>query len=251
MTTKAKKPRKSAAAKPETAAISALVPAAKAAEPNPAAKAAEPNQAIQAAEAKHAAPPAKPKEAAPAASKPAVPIEVLKAARETLAMAREIATSAVAIAKPAAPATPPAQARPKLQIAPAPALPEFQPLPLPEYDELAALNRQNFLAAAKTGAALTDAMEAIGREFLSFARFSMQNAAKTAEQLMMAKTLQDVIHVNTEFAMTSVKTLADRSAQMSRAGAELAHKSLDPWRGQVEANLTTLIKPIIAKPPVN
>ena len=68
------------------------------------------------------------------------------------------------------------------------------------YEELADLGRENFAAILRANAALTEGLEAIGKEVIGYARNSFERYAEIAAALLGAKTLEDVVQVNTDFA---------------------------------------------------
>lgn len=118
--------------------------------------------------------------------------------------------------------------------------------PFVSYEELADLGRENFAAVLKANAALSEGLEAIGKEVIVYARASFEKAAETATALLGAKTMEDVLQLNAEFAKANLERLFERSAKLSEMGVKLANEALTPLGGRVEATIQTLSKPLAA-----
>src|ERR1700735_4523712 len=63
------------------------------------------------------------------------------------------------------------------------------------YEGWADLGRENFAAVLKANAALSEGLEAIGKEVFVYARRSFEQAAETATALLGAKTIEDVFEL--------------------------------------------------------
>ena len=113
----------------------------------------------------------------------------------------------------------------------------FSPM---SFDSLADLSRDNFAAVTKANRALSDGLQAIGHEILAYATSSFESASQTATALLGAKTLDEVIQLNSELAKSALGTLVERSAKLSEMGVALASETFAPLGGRVEATLTKL-----------
>jgi len=111
------------------------------------------------------------------------------------------------------------------------------------YEQMADLGRENFAALLRANAALTEGLEAIGKEVILYARRSFEQAAETATALLGAKTFEDVFQLNSEFAQLNLERLIERSAKLSEMGVKVANEALAPLGGRVEATIQTLSKP--------
>jgi phasin family protein len=116
----------------------------------------------------------------------------------------------------------------------------FAPL---DFESLVDLGRENFAAAAKANRALSEGMQAIGQEILTYARSSLESASQAATALLEAKTLDEVIQLNTDLAKTSLETMLARSAKLSEMGVSVANEALAPWGGRMGATFAKLMKP--------
>jgi|SRR5690348_6565733 len=114
------------------------------------------------------------------------------------------------------------------------------------YDELADLGRENFAAVLRANAAFTEGMEAIGKEVVAYARNSLETAAEAATALLAAKTLDDVVQLNSDFAKASFDRMIAGSTKLSEMGVKVASEALAPIGDRVEATFQKLAKPLAA-----
>jgi phasin family protein len=114
------------------------------------------------------------------------------------------------------------------------------------YEELADLGRENFAAILRANAALTEGLEAIGKEVIGYARTSFERYAETAAALLGAKTLEDVVQVNTDFATAYIERFIERSQKLSEMSVKVANEAMAPLGSRVEATVQRLAKPMAA-----
>ena len=112
------------------------------------------------------------------------------------------------------------------------------------YEELADLGRENFAAVLKANAALSEGLEAIGKEVIGYAKTSFESAAETAAALLGAKTFEDVVQVNTEFTKAYIERFIERSQKLSEMSVKLANEAMAPLGSRVEATVQKLGKPL-------
>lgn len=103
------------------------------------------------------------------------------------------------------------------------------------YDEIAELGRQNLTAMLRANEALSEGIEAISKELVGYARSSFERASNATTALLGAKTLEEVVQLNTDLARTSMETLLQRSAKLSEMGLSVATQTLAPLGSRVEA----------------
>jgi phasin family protein len=112
------------------------------------------------------------------------------------------------------------------------------------YEQWSDVGRENFSAVLRANAALTEGLEAMGKEVIQYARRSFEQVAETATALLGAKTFEDVVQLNTQFAKANLEGLIERSARLSEMGVKVASEALAPLGGRVEAAIHKLSKPI-------
>ena len=133
---------------------------------------------------------------------------------------------------------------PKQAAAAGPAMPGFPPSL--SYEGLASFGRENIEAAVKTNAALSAGIEAIGQEFMACARTALQSASETARGLLGAKTLEDVVKLNTDFAKRNLEGMMAETVKLSELGCSLATEAFAPWEGRVEALMAQFAPPALS-----
>lgn len=111
------------------------------------------------------------------------------------------------------------------------------------YAEFATFGRENIEAAVKTNAALSAGMEAISQEVMVYARSALQTASETARSLLGAKTLEDVVKLQTDLAKRHFEGMVTGSVKLSELGVSLASEALAPWEGRVEAAMARFTYP--------
>jgi phasin family protein len=114
------------------------------------------------------------------------------------------------------------------------------------YEQWTDVGRENFTAVMRANVALSEGLEALGKEVIQYARRSFEQAAETATALLGAKTFEDVVQLNTQFAKTNMECLIERSARLSEMGVKVASDAMAPLGGRVEAAIHKLSKPIAA-----
>ena len=128
-----------------------------------------------------------------------------------------------------------------LPAAAPPPAPPAPPPPALSYEALAAFGREAIAAAVQSNAALSAGIEAMGQELMLCARDTLQSASETARGLLGAKTLDDVIRLQTALAHRSFATLVAGSLKLSELGAALAAETCAPWEGRVEATMARFL----------
>jgi hypothetical protein len=99
--------------------------------------------------------------------------------------------------------------------------------PIP--DEIADLGRETVASALNSSAAFNAGVEAIGQEVTSYARASFENAGATARALLGARTFEDVVRLQTDFAKRNLDDLITQTAKLSELGCSMLTASLGSW----------------------
>ena len=110
------------------------------------------------------------------------------------------------------------------------------------FEEFADLSRENFAALTKSNLALAEGWNAMTEELLGYARTTLASASQTATALLTARTLDEVIQLNSELARASVESLLQQSSKLSEMGVTCANEALAPLGGRVEATIAKLTK---------
>lgn len=103
------------------------------------------------------------------------------------------------------------------------------PRPELSYAEFTALGRDGIAAAMKANVALSAGLEAIGQEVAQYARTALESAGETARALLAARTYEDVVRLQTEFARRNFDALVERSTKLSELGCHVASETFASW----------------------
>ena len=104
---------------------------------------------------------------------------------------------------------------------------------------LADFGRDNFAAVTKANRGAAEGLQAIGQESSPMRATSLETASQTATALLGAKTLDEVVRTQREFAKSNLDTVLERSAKLSEMGMAVASETLAPLGGRVEAALAS------------
>jgi hypothetical protein len=108
-------------------------------------------------------------------------------------------------------------------------------LPLYGYADIVDLAPGHIEAVVQANAALAKALEQVNKELMGLAQSAMENATNAAKALFGAKTLSDVVAVNSGYARSTFDTLLTGSTKLSEIGAEAAQATLQPINARVQA----------------
>ena len=89
--------------------------------------------------------------------------------------------------------------------------------------------RDTIEAAMVSNAALNAGLEAIGQEVAQYARKTFESAGETARGLLGARTFEDVVRLQSDFAKRSCEGFVERSATLSELGRTLIGASVGAW----------------------
>ncbi len=105
------------------------------------------------------------------------------------------------------------------------------------YRELITIGCDNIEAAAKTSAALSAGVEAVGEGLTAYARSSLQGGHDLIRGLLGVKTLDDVLKLQMDLAIRNLEGLVSGSAKLTALGVSLIGKVVAPWEDRAEAAL--------------
>lgn len=119
--------------------------------------------------------------------------------------------------------------------APAPVSEPVLSQPALSYSEFTDFGRDTIAAAVKSNAALSAGLEAIGQEVALYTRAAFESAGETARGLLGARTFEDLVRLQTDFAKRSFDGLIERSAKLSELGCSLFGASVGAWADRAKS----------------
>jgi phasin family protein len=111
------------------------------------------------------------------------------------------------------------------------------------YGDFAEMNKQGVEAFMVAGNIWAKGYEDLGKAYFSFAQDSAERGAEVAKSMMKAKTLQDVIDVQTDFAKNRFDHVVAESTKMSELSVKVATETIQPLQKQFDSAVSTLVKP--------
>ena len=114
------------------------------------------------------------------------------------------------------------------------------------YDEAASAGKETLEAMLKANAALAGGMERIGQEMIGLTRQSLESVAAASSALLDARSIEDVVAVQSNFAKALVERLLTGTVKLSELSLQAASEAYDPLGERVEQTLAHLTKPLAA-----
>lgn len=114
---------------------------------------------------------------------------------------------------------------------------------LKRYDEAASFGKDNVEACVQSGTRFAKGVESLGKELMSLAQSAAEANLATARALFGAKTLREVIDLQTEFSRRRFDALLAESAKLTEIGLALAQQTAEPLQARLNATVEKLVKP--------
>jgi len=96
------------------------------------------------------------------------------------------------------------------------------------YDDFTALNKQGVEAFAAAGSIWAKGCEELGKACFSLAQESAESGADIAKSIMTAKTFQDVVDIQIDFAKKQFDQLVAEGTKMSELSVKVATDAAQP-----------------------
>lgn len=107
--------------------------------------------------------------------------------------------------------------------------------PAPRYADFVEFGRDTLAAAMSSNAALSAGLDAIGQEVAQYSRTAFESAAQAARGLLGARTFEDVVRLQTDFAKRSFEGFVERSAKLSELGCSLLGASVGAFGARAKS----------------
>lgn len=114
------------------------------------------------------------------------------------------------------------------------------------YDEAASFGKDNVDACVQSGTLFAKGFESLSKELMTLAQSTAEANVATAQAFFGAKTLREVIDLQTEFSRRRFDSLVAESAKLTDLSLTLAHESIEPIQARLNATVEKLLKPIAA-----
>lgn len=114
------------------------------------------------------------------------------------------------------------------------------------YDDFAGYGKETFEAFVTAGNVATKGVEAINAEMLAYSKSSLEDSLAAAKAAMSAKSLQELIELQSDFAKTYMDQFMHQSTKVGELAAKLAQEAFEPINAQVQAAVEKFVKPLAA-----
>ncbi len=188
--------------------------------------------------------------------KPAAPVEKLAATPPVEAVPTPEPAAVLAVAVEIIPPSEPVAEAPvsvvetKIASTPIPALQQtvklMATLPTPPfkgYEELAAFSKANMEAFVQANTILVKGFEEFSKEIMALTKASMETATTTAKAVFAAKTIKDVVALQSDFTKTSFDKFVANSSKLSELGVKVASDAIAPVTARVNVAVEKVLKP--------
>ena len=102
-------------------------------------------------------------------------------------------------------------------------------------NELNALSKRNLEAMVASMTAATKGAESVGSQAMNYSKRSMEDGVAAAKALATAKSMQEVVELQTAYAKTALETYLAEMNRMSETVATSVKDSLAPLNERVTA----------------
>ena len=141
--------------------------------------------------------------------------------------------------KPAAPAKAGAKPKPEAEAAKLAAT-------APALEDMGAFNRETAETMMQTAAAMAKCCEALGVEWIEYARTSVDQGVATSRDLMSCRTVEDAVSIQGRFFKEALDAYLTESAKMSEISLKMANEALTPINDRVRKAVDTMQRPFAA-----
>lgn len=110
------------------------------------------------------------------------------------------------------------------------------------YDEMTDMTQKNVEAFVKAGNIWAKGFENIGKAYFNLAQVSAEAGVEVAQAMFAAKTLKDVVDVQTGYTKASIDTVVSESKKINDMTVKVANEALEPIQHQVNETVGRVLK---------
>ena len=114
------------------------------------------------------------------------------------------------------------------------------------YEEVASLGKDNVDACVLSTTVFAKGVETMSKELMSIAQSAVEANVATAKALFGAKTVREMIDLQTEFSRSRFDSLVAESAKLTELSMALANDAIEPIQLRMNVTVEKLMKPIAA-----
>jgi phasin family protein len=114
------------------------------------------------------------------------------------------------------------------------------------YDEAASFGKDNVDACVTCSTVFAKGVESMSKELMSLAQSTVEANVATTKALFGAKSVRELIDLQTEFSRSRFDSLVAESAKLTELSMALANETIEPIQARMNATVEKLMKPIAA-----
>jgi phasin family protein len=111
-----------------------------------------------------------------------------------------------------------------------------------QYDDLASFGQATLQAFVASGTACVKGYEQLTAEWMAFGKQSMEDSVAAARAAMTAKSLQDLMDLQTSFARSSLDAMVAQGTRISELATKVAQETAEPLNERFNAAVDTFAK---------
>jgi phasin family protein len=114
------------------------------------------------------------------------------------------------------------------------------------FEQFNTLGKDNMEAVVAFSTTYAKGIEAINAELMAFAKKSIEDSVNATKALMGAKTVKELVDLQSDFAKTSFDELMSKSSKLGEMYAKVAQQAFEPINARVSETMEKFAKPLAA-----
>ena len=114
------------------------------------------------------------------------------------------------------------------------------------YEEMNSINKDTMAVVSKFGDVMMKGSEEMGKAYFTYLKAASEGQAEVAKALLAAKTVNEVVEIQTDYARTSFDSFVVESGKISELGVKVATDAFEPVQAHLNATVERMVKPLAA-----
>ncbi|MBY0430341.1 MAG: phasin family protein [Rhodospirillales bacterium] len=113
------------------------------------------------------------------------------------------------------------------------------------YEDVVRFNKDNVDAILKSGVVVAKGVQDVGRTLITIAQGNIDDGMAAGKALAGAKTLKDLLDVQSSLAKSSFDKFFSESARLSQITVKLAEEAMAPLNSRLSQAVDKLLRPVV------
>ena len=114
------------------------------------------------------------------------------------------------------------------------------------FEQFNSLGKDNIVAVVAFSTTYAKGIEAINAELMAFAKKSIEDGVSATKALMGAKTVKELVDLQSDFAKTSFDELMSKTSKLGEMCAKVTQEAFEPINARVSDTMEKFAKPLAA-----